>query len=79
MPEFVLTILNLLGRSGSWIWANKVDLQISKILHEALSDPEFKQRRLETLLHETAIFDEEPNELRRVLITIGASVTRHGL
>ena len=70
--DVLFKALDLLGRFFVWLPQGQLDRNVVGILKDLLNDPKFQQRRFDTLLHDSAIYEETPGELRKVLIRIGA-------
>ena len=70
--DAVFKALDILGRFFVWLPQGQLDRNVVGILKDLLNDPKYQQRRFDTLLHDSAIYEETPGELRKVLIRIGA-------
>lgn len=62
----------LLGRMFGWLWANGANVQAAKILREELSSEKYSLRSFNQLLEKAGAFDGDPDQLRRLLLSIGA-------
>lgn len=68
----ILKLIDWIIQKAIKAWGGTVDAQIARLLNELLTHPEYTLRTFDTLLDQTAIFAEAPNDLRKLLISIGA-------
>lgn len=70
--DTLFKLLNLLGSFVTWFQDGQLDRQIARMMRELLTERDSAVRRFDTLLHAAAIYDDDPNGLRKILIRIGA-------
>lgn len=70
--DFALKLLEWALGLLNGLWSNSEEVQLMRMLRSELKSPEYKLRSFEWLVDQCAVHDENPNEVRRLLIRIGA-------